>query len=71
MGLPAWEEKAHDLVAKYCHRSWIQNRRRSGYSIPAIAHALVKALGLHDPVAREYEVKRLFEVERLGAWSLI
>ena len=69
--LEPWENKAHDIVARYCHRSWIQGKRQPGYSVPAIAHALVRALGIVDDRSREHEVKRLFEVERLGAWTLI
>jgi len=46
-------------------------KRHVPYSVPAIADALVNALGLHNERAREYEIKRLLEVERLGAWSLI
>lgn len=46
-------------------------KRHRPYTIPAIAEALVKALAIHDDSAREHELKRLFEIERSGAWSLI
>lgn len=46
-------------------------KKHRPYAVPAIADALVKALAIHDSRAREHEVKRLFEIERSGAWSLI
>lgn len=46
-------------------------KKHRPYTVPAIANALVAALGIHEDVAREREIKRLFEVERQGAWSLI
>ncbi len=69
--MQSWETKAHTLIAQYSKQSWEQNKRKKGYRIPEIADALVKALGVHDNKAREYEIKRLFEVERLGAWTLV
>jgi hypothetical protein len=66
-----WETKAHELVASYALASWKQNKKRAGYRLPAIANALVKALGMHDAKEREHEIKRLCEVERLGAWTLV
>ncbi len=66
-----WEAKAHKIIADYCRQAWKSNGKRQGYSVPAIADALVKALGIKDGKAREHEVKRLFEIERVGAWSLI
>jgi hypothetical protein len=46
-------------------------KKHRPYAVPAIADALVKALSTHDICAREHEIKRLFEIERSGAWSLI
>lgn len=66
-----WERKAHALVASYAAEAWRANKRRGGYTLPEIARALVAALGLKNATAREHELKRLFEIERLGAWSLI
>lgn len=53
------------------HRSAGRKRKHVPYATPEIARALVQALGNHDHRAREEECKRLFEIERLGAWSLI
>lgn len=69
--MKSWEKKAHRVIAQYCRESWEQNGRWPGYYVPSIAHALVQALGIHNDDEREREVKRLFEVERLGAWTLI
>jgi hypothetical protein len=46
-------------------------KKHRPYSVPAIAAALVNALAIHDSRAREHEIKRLFEIERSSAWSLI
>lgn len=68
------------MIARYCRDAWRQtNTQRDGtryqrhrpYAIPEIAAALVSALGIHDDEAREHEIKRLFELERTGAWTLI
>lgn len=89
--MKAWEQKAHDIIARYCRESWLRANipqkevrkllrgepavllvdKHRPYTVPAIAAALVKALAIHDDRAREHEVKRLFEIERSGAWSLI
>ncbi len=66
-----WERKAHELVGRYARQAWLANKKRGGYSLPEIASALVAALGLKDRGESEREVKRLFEIERVGAWSLI
>ena len=75
-----WIAKAREIAARYSHEAWRQAnfdktgkryKRRRPYAVPAIAEALVKAIGLPDRTAREHECKRLFEVERLGAWSMI
>ena len=79
--MQTWEEKAHRIIAAYCRTSYLQTnppptkpgtcKRHRPYHVPSIAHALVSALAIHDEHEREHECKRLFEVERLGAWSLI
>ena len=46
-------------------------KKHRPYVVPAIANALVVALRIHDNHTREHEVKRLFEIERAGVWSLI
>jgi hypothetical protein len=69
--MSAWGTKAHAMVASYAAESWRANKKRRGYRLPAIASALVSALGIRDNVAREHEIKRLFEVERLGVWTLV
>lgn len=66
-----WERKAHATIAAHAKAAWVANKRRPGYRLPEVATALVKALGMHDRVAAEHEVKRLFEVERLGAWTRV
>jgi len=75
-----YEEKAHKLIARYCRESYLnanppkpkrKRKRHTPYSVPEIAEALVKALGIHDEREREHECKRLFEIERSGAWSFI
>ena len=73
--MTSWEKKAHALIGVYARESYTRankgRKRTVPYTLPEIADALVKALGIHDHKAREAEIKRLFEVERLGAWALI
>jgi hypothetical protein len=71
-----WHDKAKEIIARHSLESYRQanilpngqkRKRHVPYSIPEIATSLVNALNTND----EHEAKRLFEVERLGAWSLI
>lgn len=71
-----WRHKAEDIIAAHCKASYIacnqkpdgkMRRRHVPYSVPEIAKALVAALGRDD----EHEAKRLFQVERMGSWTLI
>lgn len=72
----SWHDKAYEIIARHCAESYrIANtcangtprKRHVPYSVPPIAAALVDALNRND----EREAKRLFLVERTGAWSLI
>lgn len=74
--MKTWRHKAEEIIASYCLESYQQsNYTKNGkkrfhhvpYSVPEIAQALIKALDKND----EHEAKRLFEVERLGLWSMI
>jgi hypothetical protein len=71
-----WHEKASDIIEEYCRQSYLQantlpngkrRKRHVPYAVPEIAAALVAALNAND----EHEAKRLFMIERTGAWSLI
>jgi hypothetical protein len=76
MQTDTWRDKANELIATYCAHSYREanflptgrkRKRHIAYSVPEIAAALVAALRAND----EHEAKRLFEIERLGAWSMI
>jgi len=77
--MSTWERKAHSIAAGYSLESARKVRtkrdlakgRWKPYRPPEIVDALVKGLGLHDAQERERELKRLFEVERQGCWTLI
>lgn len=66
-----WEIKAHKLIASYSYSAWLVNGKKPGYSVPELARALVKALGIHNNKEREHEIKRLFQVEYYKAYTLI
>lgn len=71
-----WRHKAQEIIGRYCLASYKQantlpngrtRKRHVPYSVPEIAAALILTLDIND----EAEAKRLFEVERIGAWTLI
>ena len=72
--LTGYEAKAHKMVASYClaakQKAQGKRKKHVPYSVPKIAEALCKALGMPEPT-REREIKRLFEIELTGSWSLI
>jgi len=71
-----WHNKAHEIIARHSLQSYQQanilpngkaRKRHVPYSIPEIATAMVAALNSDN----EHEAKRLFQVEAVGAWTLI
>jgi hypothetical protein len=71
-----WHHKAKEIMAAYSLEAYraaniMKNgkarKRHVPYSVPEICVALAACLDRDD----EHEAKRLFEVERLGAWTLI
>ena len=71
-----WHRKTEEIIARYSLESYRQanilpngraRRHHVPYHVPEIARALVECLNRND----EHEAKRLFQVERLGAWTLI
>jgi hypothetical protein len=74
--MKTWHHKAQEIIDAHCRAAWRQanikpngttRRRHVPYRVPDIAAALVECLNRDD----EHEAKRLFEVARLGAWTLI
>lgn len=72
--------KAREIIARYALEAYreanttkrgTRRKRHRPYTVPAIAEALTAALSIADEREREHEIKRLFEIERMGAWSLI
>lgn len=71
-----WHAKADTIIARHSLESYRQanilpngraRRHYVPYHVPDIARALVECLNRND----EHEAKRLFQVERLGTWTLI
>lgn len=67
--LEPWEVKAHAVIARLCHASWLQaNTSPAGkryikhrpYSVPSAAAELVECLGMHDRAAAEERAKAIF-----------
>ena len=72
----SWRDKANAMVAAECLASYraaniLPNgrlrKRHVPYRVPELSEALIQALNANN----EHEVKRLFLVADLGAWSLI
>ena len=72
----AWHDKAARIVRKHAEASWraanvLPNgrtrKRHVPYTLPAICEALIAAMYKDD----EYEAKRLFIIDEIGAYTLI
>jgi hypothetical protein len=74
-----WVDKANARIATLCLQAWREanvvngkvRARHKPYTVPEFARAYVNALGIHDPVTREHEVKHLFYLESIGASTQI
>jgi hypothetical protein len=71
-----WQNKAKDIIAKHARTAYLQanqlpngkiRKNHVSYSVPEICEALIDALNKDD----EHEAKRLFQVDEMGAWTLI